>query len=384
MNRPRWAVAVLAATALAASGCGSQHPQADPTVTTPPPPSLALATGSSGATWASLVMGGSAADYNNFWQLFDRSSGSARWQLVTPPGMASNGGFVLAGTSGQSLVAGFRPSQNITYSPLVSTADNGTHWSTGQVATGLAAVPDALATGPGSGSLIALGTSRVELSRTGGSAWTQLATLRSLAATTAGRRCQLTRVTAVTFSPAGTPLAAGTCAHPGVAGIFAYSGGGWQAAGPTLPAALAGRPVTVLRLSTAGNRETALLAAGSRDSATVVAAWSSGGSAGWSLSPSFATDGRGVLSASLSQGGSVGLVLSGGRGVTLSGPGARWRTLPLLPPHSQALALGPGSDVEALAGHRTTMTVWSLPASTATAWATTQVIKVPIPYGSSS
>ena len=43
-------------------------------------------------------MGGSAAQYNNFWQLFVRPARSDRWQLVTPPGMASNGGFILART----------------------------------------------------------------------------------------------------------------------------------------------------------------------------------------------------------------------------------------------------------------------------------------------
>ena len=41
-------------------------------------------------------MGGSAADHNNFWQLFVRPAGTGSWRLVTPPGVATNGGLVVA------------------------------------------------------------------------------------------------------------------------------------------------------------------------------------------------------------------------------------------------------------------------------------------------
>ena len=383
----RWgrAASILAAPILAAlaAGCGSQRGHAGSMVTAPPrPPSLALSADASGTTWASLELGGSAADFNNFWQLFARPSGTAKWQLVTPPGMASNGGFVLAGPAGRSFLAAFRPSQNITYSPLVSSADSGTRWSTGQAAGGLAAVPDALATGPVSGSLIALTGHGVELSRDGGSGWASVASRPSLAATAAGRKCGLARLTAAAFSPAGTPLAAGTCTRAGVTGIFAYSGGSWQAAGPALPAALAGQPVTVLRLSTAGSYEVALLAVGNERAATLVAGWA-GRSGRWVLSPGLRTHGQNVRSASLGPGGSVGLVVSGGQGETVAGPGGSWRSLSTLPGDTQALVLGPGSGIEALAGHKTKMTVWSL-GQGAAGWAKEQVVNVPIPYGSSS
>ena len=377
---PLLAAAALAAVTLAA-GCGSRHTQAGSAVTFPPLPSLALSASASGTTWASLELGGSASDFNNFWQLFARRPGAATWELVTPPGMASNGGFALAGPAGRSFLAAFRPSQNITYSPLVSSADNGAHWSTGQVATGLAGVPDALATGPASSSLLALTAHGVELSRDGGSGWASLATRASLAATAAGRKCGPARFTATSFSPGGTPLAAAACTRPGAAGIFAYSGNGWKAAGPTLPAALAGQPVTVLRLSTAGSHEVALLAVGSKRSATVVAGWT-GRSGRWVLSPVLRTHGQRVLSASLGADGSVGLVLSGSRGATVAGPGASWRPLATLPADTQALVLGPGTSIEALAGHQTKMTVWALGQGPA-GWVRKQVVNVPIPYGSS-
>ena len=56
-------------------------------------------------------MGGSAAAHNNFWQLFARPAGSTRWKLATPPGIADNGGLVVADAGGRSLITAFRPSQ---------------------------------------------------------------------------------------------------------------------------------------------------------------------------------------------------------------------------------------------------------------------------------
>src|SRR5205807_7229 len=83
--------------------------------------------------------------------------------------------------------------------------------------------------------------------------------------------------------PAGAPLLAGTCARHGVAGVFAYRDGSWQAAGPSLPASLASQQIQVLRLTRTGTRDVALLQAGTGPAATLVAAWSADGSH-WTLS----------------------------------------------------------------------------------------------------
>jgi hypothetical protein len=375
------ASAVLAVAALA--GCGAQHTPVTATAATVSPPSLALSVASAAGTWATVQMGGSAAQYENFWQLFVRPAGAADWRLVTPPGMADNGGLLLASTGGRSLVTGFRPSQLITFSPLTSTSDDGAHWATGIVAGGLSDVPDALAAAPGSGDLIALLPGAVELSRPGGSGWTTLARVRSVADSAAGRACGLSGLTAVAFSPAGVPMAAGACTKAGAAGIFALDAGRWQAAGPALPAALAGQPVTVLRLTTAGGRQMALLSVGAGSAATVVAAWTASGSGRWELSPGLRTGGKQVLSASFGPSGAAGLVLSGGDGEVLAGPGSGWRQLPPLPSGSQVLAVGTGGQAEALASHGSVLTVWAAgPASPG--WARDQAITVPIQYGSSS
>ena len=289
MKRPGLLGAViLAVTALAA--CSTQQTQVTATAAAVPPPSLALSLDSAAGTWAAVQMGGSAAQYNNFWQLFVRPAGAAGWRLVTPPGMADNGGLLLASNGGRSLVTGFRPSQLITFSPLTSTSDDGAHWATGTAADGgLSDVPDALAAAPGSGDLIALVPGAVELSRSGGSGWTTVARAGSVTGSAAGRACGLSGLTAVAFSPAGIPMMAGACTKAGAAGIFAFESGRWRAAGPALPASLAGQPVTVLRLTMAGGRLMALLSVGAGSAATVVAAWTASGAGRWQLSAGLRT-----------------------------------------------------------------------------------------------
>jgi hypothetical protein len=90
-----------------------------------PASALNTSVSTAASTWAALEMGGSAAQHNNFWQLFVRPAGGTRWSLVTPPGTADNGGLVLAAGPGQALVTAFRPSQMLTFTPLSQTADNG-------------------------------------------------------------------------------------------------------------------------------------------------------------------------------------------------------------------------------------------------------------------
>ena len=214
-------------------------------------------------------MGGSAAEHNNFWQLFVRPAATGKWRLATPPGVASNGGLVLASPGAGSVVAGFRPSQDLSYSPLATTHDNGTAWTPGLLDAALADVPDALAAAPGGGHLLALlASGKAELSGPGGTGWTTLATRQTLAASAAGPPLR-----------AGQPHRRGVQPHPG----FPC----WPPAAPTpgppasspTPAARGTRPgprcrprtrtrhVTVLRLTTTASTTTALLAAGTGSAA---------------------------------------------------------------------------------------------------------------------
>jgi hypothetical protein len=383
--RPVAALALAAAALLA--GCGSAAPAAPGPAAEAPPggaPFLATSLVTSAGTWAVAVMGGSVATNDNFWQLFARPVGSSTWKLVTPPGTPDNGGLVLAGVGG-SLITGFRPSQYLTFTPLTLTRNAGQAWSsTGPLDGALANGPDALAAAPSTGKLLALLTDgTAELAAPGYTSWTTLATQRSLAATPAGRSCGLQNLTAATFTTSGIPMLAATCARAGTAGIFADAGGTWHAAGPALPAALAHQPVQVLRLTTTTSSTIALLVAGTGSDASLLAAWSPDSGSHWTLSPPLRLNGAAPSSASFGPGDATAIMLNGSRGQAVAGPGALWRALPALPPGTATLAAGPAGGFDALAVARTKMTIWQLAPRSAT-WAKSQVINVPIQFGSSS
>jgi hypothetical protein len=376
-------VPLLLAGAMLAAGCGSAAHQSGGPSRPVQPPSLSTSLVTTTGTWAVAVMGGPAAEHNNFWQLFVRPAATGRWRLATPPGVASNGGLVLTSPGAGSVVAGFRPSQALSFSPLATTHDNGTAWTPGLLDAALADVPDALAAGPAGGHLLALlASGGAELSGPGGTGWARLATRQTLAASAAGRHCGPARLTAAAFSPAGAPLLAASCTHPGTAGIFAYTSGTWHPAGPTLPARYAHQDASVLRLTTTAGTTTALLAVGTGSAAQLLAAWSTGDGTHWALSPPLPLRGAGLTSASSGPGGAVAVMLAGNHAQAITGPAGTWQPLPALPPGTATLAPEPAGGWDALAVHSTRLTVWQLPPGR-TAWAVSQTISVFIQFGSS-
>lgn len=391
MNR-RARVGLLAAGLLVATGtsagCGSARTPATARLGPARPPSLATALVTPTAAWAVAVLGGPAARRDSFWQLFVRPATARRWRLATPPGVASNGGLVLAaaraaGTTDDAaglVVAGFRPSQHLAFSPLATSRDQGTSWTPGLLDAVLADVPDALAAAPGGGRLLAaLSDGSAELSGPGGAGWRPLVTLRTLAMTAAGIRCGPGRLTAAAFSSSGAPLLATSCARPEVTGIFGYAGGAWHRAGPVLPAAYTRHGTTVLRLTTTAGLTTALLTAGTGPAARLLAAWSRR-DGHWALSAPLRLRGAQVTSASPGPGGTMAVILDGRRAqVTAAQPGT-WHPLPALPAGTATLAPAPPGDWDALAVHGTTVTVWQAAAG-ARGWTGTQVISVPIRSG---
>jgi hypothetical protein len=402
-RRAAAAAAAGLAAAVLASGCGSAaRPAAQPGAAPSHPVALPLPSSVTAdhAAWAAIPMG--TAGPNLFWQLFVQPAGAARWTLATPPDVATNGALVLAAGDGTSLVTGVRPSLLLGFSPIISTADDGRTWAASAPGPGLASVPDALAAAP-DGELMTLERDgSVERGRAGAAARPRLTSTAALAATAAGRACGLTGLTAAAFSPAGSPLLAGACARPGVAGIFLDSGGNWHAAGPALPAALHGQRLEVLRLTGTGSGLTALLQAGTGRSAALVAAWSSTGS-GWTLSPPLRLDGLTLQSSSFGS-GSLAVELTGRHGELLAGRSAAWQPLPELPEgRTVTLALPAPGDVDALAASGSVLTAWRRQAAPRAAaagagggaapaagsygpgrWTQTQRTTVPIQYGSSS
>jgi hypothetical protein len=382
MTRARMLAALAAAVLVAAgvAGCGST---AAPGAPAPGPPALpaplqtSFANGT-GPSWAIVEMGGSAAQEENFWEMFARPPGTTAWHEVTPEGVADNGGLVVTGSGGPALLTGFVPSQGLTFSPLATSSDSGSSWTPGNpVNPGLAAAPDALAAGPGD-SLLALTSGGAELSQDLGAAWRHLSSTRALAATPAGRACAVTGLTAVAFGSAGTPMLAAGCGRPAVAGIFAETAGSWHAAGPSVPASLARQDIEVLRLAAVGSSLVALLQAGTGPGSTLTAAWYAGGR--WTLSSPLRTGGP-VRSTAVGPGGSVGIILNATRAATLAGPGASWQALPALPRYAATLALGPAGQVDAIAAHLGTFADYRRGAS---GWSLAQTLHVTIPYGTSS
>ena len=172
------------------------------------------------------------------------------------------------------------------------------------------------------------------------------------------------------------------CGHPGTAGIFSQTGRTWQLTGPALPAAYAHQAITVLRLTTTGHTTTALLGAGTGRAERLLAGWSADGGAHWTLSPPLSASGATVTSTSSGPGSSLAIILSDRHATAITTTTRTWRQLPVLPPGTATLAPGSSGGWEALAVHSTRLTVWQA-APGAQAWARTQVIKVPIPFGSS-
>jgi hypothetical protein len=375
--------AAVAATAVLAAACGS-GPGAGPPGAAAAPVSLPLATSEGGTGlpgWAVVEMGGSAASHDNFWQLFTRPAGSARWKLATPLGVASNGGLAITST-GAGLVAGFQPSQDLTFSPLATAPSSAAVWSQAgaPVTPGLAAVPSALAAGLGGQVLALTRSGEVLLGAGDGATWARLTTLRLIARSAAGRDCGLTALTAVAFTPAGTPLVGGACSRPGSSGIFVQERGGATAAALPLPGS---GPVTVLGLTRlAGGRTMALLQVGTGRATSVAAAWMTAGTSGGTVSAAIPAGQGALRSVAMWSDGNAGVVLADGRAETISGPGAAWRVLPPVPARTATLALGPAGQLQALVAQGDYFTVWQLSAA-GTSWGQVQQLKVTVPYGSS-
>jgi hypothetical protein len=373
------------------AACGSQRAAvtspAPSAVTVPLNTSLVTAQG----TWAIAVMGGSAASHNDFWQLFVRPAGASRWSLVTPQGVADNGGLVAAGGS-TSLVVGFRPSQSLAFSPLATSTDTGKNWTPGLLDAGLADTPGAIAVSPSGRALALLQDGTITAAPTASAAaagqWTPLTTRNSLAASAPGRSCGLVSVQAVSFGLGKNPMVAGSCARPGVAGVFTDTGGTWRSAGLVLPGTgkdLANAPVNdtvqVLGLAATAGGNVALLAAGNN----LLAAWWNG--TRWTVSdpvPAGPVTAGTVRALGFGADGSAWLLLGGGRAETIGGAGGSWQALPPVPPGTGTLAPGStatgGGAYDALAVSGSKLTVWRLAQG---AWAKVQLITVPIVYGSS-
>ena len=246
----RWHTRAVVAGAVLASvsacSCGTSSATSQPAATRSMgggslgqalPTPLATSVEAGGGTWATVPMGNLTQPLNTFWQLFYRSNGSTSWSdKVQATAVATNGGLVLA-AAGKSLSVGVRPSNDLTFSPIISTVDSGRSWSNGLLTQGLAAHPEALATGPGGTALAIVDGRRggeVLNSTQGLSSWRPLVSTNALSSGPSGRTCGLRAVTAVGYA-SGTAVLGASCDRSGATGIFVQEGARWQATGPNRP-----------------------------------------------------------------------------------------------------------------------------------------------------
>ena len=366
------------------SACATGGRVTPPSAAPPAGAPLTATLGTTSGTWAIIPMGRLGDRANTFWQLFVLAENTGTWSLVTPVGVADNGGLVAAGTSSTKLVAGFRPSENLSFSPLATTTDNGKTYQADLLTAGLADLPDALATSVGGRAAAVVDDGKTLVSRiaTGGS-WGRAADLDSLAASAAGRACGVQGLTAVAVAGTGTYLGL-TCRRPGSVGIVQLDGSSIQPVAMTASAALVGQQVQVLRLLASGTGLISLLRLSSDGRTGYAVARSSAHQPKWTLSPTVAAQGP-LISTAVTASGAVAILTgtpTSGLSLALLQPGApTWTTLPAPPAATVTVAVS-GRRVDALTVDAARFTDYTLD-TTGSHWEQTQTIDVPISFDSS-
>jgi len=344
------------------------------------------------STWLEVPMGHLGDPSNTFWQLFVRSPSTGGWRTATPPGVADNGGLVMADGPGGGLVAGFLPSQDLTFSPLSVTTDAGGVWTGAYFPQGLLSVPDALG-GTSAGVHLALGRkgggSLLEAARSL-STWRPVTTAGALGRSAAGARCGVERLTAAAVAPDGDPLVGTACRRPGVVGLFEIVDGRSEAVPVSTPPAMLRAPVSVLRVVSTGTGVAVLLEGSGQTGQTVlVAGWISAPSSAPVLSASFSPPRGALVATGTTPGGGVFVLLQPvGKGppelVEVSAPQGTtpaWDVLPTPPRGTLGAAFSLGR-IDAVTVHYSTLTDYALDEDSGT-WTRSEVIHVPIQYGSS-
>jgi hypothetical protein len=344
---------------------------------------LASSTVTGSTTWVTLAMGHLADPLNTFWQLLSLG-GATSWQLTTPPGVASNGGLVVSSPA-QSVLAGFVPSQQLHFSPLAHTVDQGSSWQPGLLPAGLARVPDGLVEGATESlALLSIGGGSVVASTGDLATWTPVTSAAVLRRQPALAGCHLHSLTAVTLDAGGSPLVGGSCAQGGRAGLFLPSSTGWMSAGPGIPG-VSGGPTEVIRLDQTVAGTAALVSAGRGPSARLFGLWSTNGLRTWTVSAGLPLGTAPLRSTGVTaDGGFVITFGTGGSGLaasTLAPAAPRWRSLSRPPTGTTSVTGIPGGGFDALDPRGTTLSVYALGG---TRWSRVQKLQVDIPYGSSS
>jgi hypothetical protein len=355
---------------------------------------LAASTTTGSVATVLLPMGHLDDPTNTFWELFVRTAGSSRWRLRTPPGVADNGGLVLAVPPSGGWTAGFLTSQDLTFSPISRSTDQGLHWQAGQLPAGLVHAPDTLASAGASQLALVGEQGQTVLSSDGNlSVWTTLTTRQALSRSIP--QCALTGITAVAVGPSGRPLLGLACGSRGspltvVEGSTGVSGTGarWTPVGPDLGSGGSGVSTTALRLEQTASGTAMLVEEQTPRATSLVAFWGQGTAISWRQSPRLAVPAGWTVEAT-GIGGGAGqgetvLLGSGSRRTVevIAGPGSTWDELPAAPA-STAVVATVGTETDAMVAAGSLLTVWAWSPGQGS-WHRTAATTVAIPYGSSS
>jgi hypothetical protein len=376
-----WGLITGVPAAEAASATGSAAP---PALLAPLATGLTTSTGS----WAVVAMGQPGVLLNTFWQIFFEAPGSGSWALVTPGGVADNGGLTLSVASGGTALMGFQPSQLLHYSPLARSTNNGATWTAALLPSALFGGPSALSSAGTSGTALALvrhGAGQVLSSSGSLTTWIPISGSSDVA-NGAAALCRVDGLDAVAVAASGTPMVGTGCRRPGQVGVFAHVGSHWSLIGPSLQGSLSRSTTRVLQLNGSDSIVTGLVAEREKGRTGLLALWRSPSGA-WSFSqPLVIGAGQHLRSTAVAGGGGQLILLQAGRNRAVldevPGPGQPWSTLPSPPPGTVTLAPLPNGSITAFSVNGSRLRIFTLAAGQRT-WALSQTMDVPISYGSS-
>ena len=382
-----WRLA-LPAAAIALTGNVVASAPAQASSTAP----MVSAVSTSSDSWVTFPMGDLSDPDNTFWELFHATPNSPGWSLVTPPGVADNGGLVASASAG-AVVVGVVPSGLLRFSPLAESAHGGSSWAPVFLPGALAPLPDALAyaaSSPG-GAIALLNGDRALSGPAGLTSWSSLVTAAALRRVAPG--CGVDELDGATLLPTGAPLIATGCLRGGQVGLFTRTATTWRRLPLTLGGALRGTVTTVVRVQSTAAATTVLVLASRGGRHSLSALWQSG-AAPWVVGRSLTLgSGVSIRSTAVNAAGDVAVLLggrTGSRPVAVEIPPAgQWNQLPRLPHRTVALAMPAGtpipagSEVDAFTVVGNALGVFSLTPS-GTSWGRIQSSQIPLAYGSSS
>jgi hypothetical protein len=385
--------AALASAGFFLAACAASSPSASPDGSSSTVPVAGGALDGS-TTMAVLPMGHLDDPANRFYETFSQT-GSGTWSLTTPEGTATNGGIVISRpANGAGAVLSYF---NLRLGAGFELLD-GRQTGAGQVLPLLAHVPSAMAVDPATGAVAALTESgEVVVASSLAGPFERRTSEQALAASSGGRSCGLRRLTAVGFTSTGGLAVGGKCARPGWSGIF-LARPGTSALFTALPEVGSG-PSTVLRLDAGAEGVHALtglvLSSGGRSTLRAVAVAPAADAPGstWS-SPVQLLPGeqlRSTAGAPTALEGPTEIVtLAGARAVRVVAlrvdQGGTPLSAPPLPVTAAAALLAADGSLTAIevTGGGTAQFLTLSSAGGSAAWKVDQVIRVEVPYGSSS